>query len=208
MKIHFRLILFVFAFLPVLAAGQSVYSGKVTDTQTHFPIAGAEVSVIGSDVRTTTNNLGYFNLNTGIETNPDSVDYQVEAVNGIVLWNSTKEIDIRMTNVLGQISGKVYHSQAGSGQINMTNSADGIYLLNITCNGVRKSHKLIKAGTSLFSGPLSPRAVSQNKNLQQNAGQPSDTLVIGRAGYYTQKYRFEKAGETYELLKHNNGKIY
>lgn len=74
MKIYFRLILLVFAFLPVIAVGQSVYSGKITDTQTHFPILGAEVSIIGSEVRTTTNNLGYFTLNTGSDTTPYTED--------------------------------------------------------------------------------------------------------------------------------------
>ncbi len=207
MKIYFRLILLVFAFLPVIAAGQSVYSGKVTDTQTHFPISGAEVSIIGSEAQTTTNNLGYFTLNTGSGTTPDTEDYQVEAVNGIILWNSKKLMDIWIANTLGQISGKMYRAQTGSGQINMTNFADGVYLLNITCNGVRKSHKLIKAGTSLLSETLSPKAISQNESLQQNAGQTSDTLVISRTGYYAQKYAFQKAGETYELLKLNNGNI-
>lgn len=207
MKIYFPLIQLAFALLPVFAVGQSVYSGKVTDTQTHFPISGAEVSVIGSNAKTTTNNLGYFILNTGSGTTPDTEDYQVEAVNGIILWNSKKVIDIWITDVLGQNSGKMYHSQTGGGQINMTNFADGIYLLNITCKGVRKSHKLIKAGTSLFSGTLRPKVSSQNENLNQNAEQASDTLVISRTGYYSQKCAFQKTGENYELLKLNNGNI-
>ncbi len=207
MKIYFRLIQFVFAFLPVIAVGQSVYSGKVTDTQTHFPISGAVVSVIGSEAQTTTNNLGYFNLNTGSDPTPETEDYQIEAVNGIILWNSKKVIDVWIANVLGQISGKVYRAQTGSGEINMTNFADGIYLLNITCNGIRKTHKLIKARNSLLSETLSPKAISQNESLQQNAEPASDTLVISRTGYYPQKYAFQKAGETYELLKLNNGNI-
>ena len=207
MKLYFRLIQFVFALLPVIAVGQSVYSGKVTDTQTHFPIAGAVVSAIGSEAQTTTNNLGYFTLNTGSDTTPDGEDYQVEAVNGIILWNSKKVIDVWIANVLGQISGKVYRAQTGSGQINMTNFANGIYLLNITCNGVRKTHKLIKARNALLSETLSPKAISQNESLQQNAGSASDSLVISSSGYYPQKYAFQKTGETYELLKLNNGNI-
>jgi hypothetical protein len=200
-------ILFALLIIPQFAPGQTVFSGKVVDTRNLYPVPGAEVSLLGTNVKVITDNMGNFSLITGIEDTDHQDDYKLRTVNNTLFWYSDKMINIRIVNILGQNLNTGYNLIIGSGEISMINYADGIYLLNITCNGISKTFKVIKTGNSLNLSKNYSTTDPGHKRFRENDSESTDTLLIVKPGYFTQKYPFRNTDETYEILKSDYGDI-
>ena len=187
--------------IPVLALGQAIYSGKIIDTNTKNPISNAEVYIQGTSVKTTTDNLGRFSFATGINGIVGGSDYELTAKYDKIFWISDKKIDIKIISLMGQETGLSWKSLSGSGEISMRNLAESIYLLIVTCNGTSKTYKISKGLNSLHICENAPITNTASATRLKSAILTADTLVISKNDYYTQKYAYQKADDTYELLK-------
>src|SRR4030042_3536388 len=183
-------ILIVISIIPALASGQRVYSGRVIDTYTKNPIGEADVLIQGTNIKMITDDIGRFSFTTGIDDITDKTDYELVTINDRIYWHSDKKIDIKVFSILGQEIGLDGTSLIGSGEINLANTATGIYLLTVTCNGKRHTYKI--SNSSADAGPKA--------ELKSTKAGP-DTLVITKSGYYTQKYVHHETDEAYEVLK-------
>src|SRR4030042_2664742 len=183
-------ILIVISIIPALASGQRVYSGSVIDIYTKNPIGEADVLIQGTNIKMITDDIGRFSFTTDIDDITYKTDYELVTINDRIYWHSDKKIDIKVFSILGQEIGLAGTSLIGSGEINLANTATGIYLLTVTCNGKRHTYKI--SNSSADAGPKA--------ELKSTKAGP-DTLVIIKNGYYAQKYVYLIADESYEILK-------
>jgi len=194
----------LFAAFPASVSGQRIYSGRVVDTYTKSPVQGAEVSVLGTNIRIVTDATGSFSFTTEVGNLPGRTDYQLVVIDDKVHWRSEKKIDISVFSILGQETGVAVRSLSGSGVLGLGNTAPGIYLLNVTCAGNRQTFKLIKGSNSLaICREPSSDDTGRGSSLKTDKIMP-DTLVITKEGYYIQKYVYKGTDEVYELLKLRN----
>ncbi len=178
------------------AKAQTVFSGTVIDTYTKNPVTGAEVSLQGKGIKAITDNMGHFSILDAGNEHPMEADYEIKAINNKLIWSSDKQIDIRILTILGQETGVNYKLLTGQGEISVDNFTDGIYLLVLMNKGIRTIYKMDKYATGLS---LDKCNSGFNSNLKSS--ETTDTLVITKDEYYTQKYSFPQTDETYDLLK-------
>ncbi len=190
-----NLILLLAILFSCTLTGQT-YSGKVTDCNTRNPIANAEVYFQWIDQRTTTDNSGQFSFTTGIDDN-SKPDYEVSIVNNQIRWSATKGIDIRILSFQGQETGFHLRSVTGSGQRSLSGLADGMYLVIIISDG---KQDVIKIVIAQGAGYYSSNAKFSDKVSTKSAAMESDTIIISKTGYFTQKYVYSQSGSEYELL--------
>jgi pyruvate,water dikinase len=185
---------FVILIIPGFTVGQTVLTGKVVDTYTQNPISGVEVSLLGGNVKATTDNMGYFSLETENSNNRSQADFELKPISHGISWSSKTTINIRIVNILGQETGLIYKSLSGNGEINLAGIADGIYLLSLTGNGINNLFKINKAGNALNISKCKSGSI-------KNPAVLTDTLLIIKNEYYSQKFAYHNAGETFDLLK-------
>lgn len=188
----FALIVLLFAFFSV--NGQ-IYTGKIVDVNTKQPIAGAEVILQGTTIKSITNALGEFNISTDIPDNDAKSKFKISIISGVLSWETENEIYLQLLNIIGQNIGFDRKLGKGSGAINLPDLSGGIYLLSVAVNGTKKTYKI----NSSCNFNLAQES-SEVTGLK-SANTVSDTLVITKDGYYDQKYACKEAGYVYGLLK-------
>ncbi len=203
MRAFYLFISIVISAIPALASGQRVYSGQVIDTHTKMPVPGAEVAILGTNIKIITDAAGIFSFTTDANDRMDKTDYKITAADNRIFWQSDKYIDLHIYTILGQATGFAGTSLTGSGEINLANTAAGIYLLFVTCKGNSRTYKIIKGLNFVNLSNGNPSADAGSEGHLKSAWIMPDTLVIARNGYYTQKYAYQDAGVSYELLKLN-----
>jgi pyruvate, water dikinase len=196
-----RICYLILALIPVNQWGQSIYSGRIIDTNTKNPVSNAEVSLLGSDIKATTDNIGRFSFATVIDDVIDNPEYKLTTSNDKLCWISNKKIDISITSLLGQETGMNWKSLTGRGEISLGKLAETIYLLSVSCNGSSKTFKICKSNHSLQIGKTEAGVYNSRKSHLKNATFTDDTIYITKDEYYTQKYAYQNADETYEILK-------
>ena len=174
--------------------GQNL-TGRIVDAVTQQPVVGAEVAVQGTSYKYLTNSSGEFDIVTAI-TDPVSVTgFDISVNNGVLYWNTRKEIYIRITNILGQTPGFYRRLGPGSGSVYLPGLTNGICILNITVDGISKAYKII-CNKNFHAGNIGKDDIPL-----KSAMSGSDTLIITRDGYYDQKYAYLGSGQSYGLLK-------
>lgn len=189
------LLLLIF-FLPVITIGQTIHAGKIIDSYTKNPISGAEISFQGTNIKTTTDSEGRFSIATGVDDIKNSSDFEIEVEGERIQWSSNKPMDIQIINILGQSTGIYSRSLIGNGEMNMASLPDGIYLMSVKCKGETSGYKMIKSRQLVSIGASGDKLKSMLKSAMA-----TDTIVISKNGYYTQKYGFQTNDDTYEILK-------
>lgn len=203
MRKFYFFILIGISVIPALASGQRIYSGRVIDTYTKNPIGQADILIQGTNITMTTDDLGRFSFTTGIDDITDKTDYELVSKNDRIYWHSDKKIDIRIFSILGQEIGLEGTSLTGSGEINLANTATGIYLLTVVCDGKKNTYKITRGWNSVSISNSSSSADTRFKAEFISSETESDTIVISKTGYYAQKYVYLIEDEAYELLKLN-----
>lgn len=190
------LIMFVFlGLLPVKGGFAAVINGKVVDLYTKAPIAGAVITISGTDCKTTTSQNGYFSLITTIDDNSDDY-FSIFGRDNLLMWQTKDPLTLDIFNILGQ---KIYSKSKtvlGSGELNLELLTKGIYLLKYRVNDIQKSVKFIKTAQRLL--------FPEQGDLKQKSNQYElviDSLKIEFNGYYSQKFSIQSEQENYELLK-------
>jgi len=201
MRQFYLFILIVISIIPASASGQKVYSGRVTDIYTKNPVTGADVMIQGTNIKMTTDDLGRFSFMTGTDDITDKTDYELVAINDRIYWHSDKKIDIKVFSILGQEIGLAGTSLIGSGEINLSNTATGIYLLTVTSDGKRHTYKITRGWNSVRISKGNSSGDNRFKAGFKSTGTETDTLVISKNGYYTQKYVYLIEDEGYEILR-------
>ena len=197
---YYLLILILINCIPNKVIGQTVYSGQVIDTYSKEPVQGAEVSLIKSGVSTTTDNTGWFSLT---DIGDKSIDPEFEAhpyLNKIV-WSSNKFIDLKIISLLGQETGIYKKSVIGSGSLTLDNLTPGTYLLVISNNDKSYTYRITKVNHRVFMEATKQSSTSETKENLKNGMILTDTLIISKSDYYTQKYICDQSTNTYEILK-------
>jgi pyruvate, water dikinase len=188
-----KLLIIVF---PVTAFGQTVYSGKIIDSYTKNPVSGAEISFQGTNLKTTTDSDGRFSLATGIDDINNSSDFEIDIEDERVLWRSNKPMDIQIINILGQSTEVNGRSLIGNGELDVATLPDGIYLMSVECKKAVHVYKMNKNSHFISIGTTGEKPKS---NLKSTLA--TDTIVISKSGYFTQKYGYQTDDNIYELLK-------
>jgi len=207
MRQFYLYVFILLAAIPAWVSGQKEYSGRVIDTYTKNPVQGADVTVRGTNIHIITDATGNFSFTTGTNDIPGRADYEIEALDDRICWRSQQQIDIRVFTILGQETVLTGRSLTGNGEISLANSAAGIYLLTVVCNGNSQTYKIIKGWNtvSIFKGPAA--ADEGTGTTFKSALIVPDTLVISKSGYYSQEYIYQDPDEFYEILKLRYGNI-
>jgi pyruvate, water dikinase len=206
--LHFLyLIIIVFSVLSEKAFAQTIFSGQVVDTYTKYPISGAEVSIQGKNLKAYTDNLGRFSLITDVNDTDDKSEFDIKIIYDRIYCFANKKADINLLNILGQETGLTLKSLSGSGEISMADMPSGIYLMTVTYEGHSYVFKVKKTNSIVNISKYNSTAFKDSKSDLKNASLSSDTLIITKNNYYTQKYLYLNADGLYELLKTNYNDI-
>ncbi|HEY3369212.1 MAG TPA: PEP/pyruvate-binding domain-containing protein [Prolixibacteraceae bacterium] len=172
-----------------------VITGKVVDIYTQAAIVGAEISIPGTEYKTTTSQSGYFSIiTTGINEPEDY--FSITAQENRIIWQTKSTLTLDIYSILGQ---KIYienKTAQGSGELNLQSLKSGMYLLNYQVNGKRESVKFIKTAQGL----LFPGQGSFDKEKIKN-GLIIDSLAITFNGYFSHRFKIHSDQTNYELLK-------
>lgn len=202
MKNTFLLTLTLLLIQPISTIGHTNYSGKVIDSYTKKPISGAEVSVPGTNLRTTTDESGFFNIITGTKDFDNSEKLKINVDGNRIFWYSPNAFDIKVTNIIGQETGLCVRSGIGIGEIDLSFIHDGIYIMTMKCSKSSFAYKICKNQHSIsISNSISPTVEHVKTKLKSEL--TADTILITKSDYYSQKYASKTNGEQYELLKIN-----
>lgn len=191
--------LFLFQTLLIVSSGlgQSYYTGKVIDSYYKAPVSNAEVTFLKSGEKTTTDNWGHFALATSSDEEYEDSSFDLSIVHNRLLWRTKMPANIRIVNLMGQETGLSLRSVVGQGELNLDGLPEGIYLLNYSAEGKSKVFKMWKSA-------LSAQAFSEKKSYYKStptAYETSDTIMVSKSGFFTQKYPFPSGASVFELLK-------
>lgn len=196
----FNIGLFVF-FSNQQIQAQTLISGHIIDNLNKNAIPDAQVSFPNRNLKTTTNNQGYFSIYVNIDDTNQQDDFDFRAIYNKIYWSSRKPINLRIYNSLGQEVIPVVRTEKGNGEIDLENYATGVYFLVVNCDGSSFTYKFGKSPYSinLLNKNNAKAIVSRVNTLKTTAFE--DTLMITKNGYYPQKYYYQESGGTYEILK-------
>lgn len=188
-------VLFLAVVFPEISRSQDIYTGQVTDLNSKLPISGAEVMVEGWSQKATTGSDGRFSLITGIGDIEEPAGFSVRASGEWLVCRSTSSGQIRIVNLLGQSTG-IAKQFTGDRSLSLASIPNGFYLLLAENKDGKHEYKLWKNnGVISLSGSDSGAKNSLKSALM------TDTIVITKTDYYTQKYAYTNAQENFPLLK-------
>ncbi len=180
----------------LIATGQTIYSGKVTDLVTSHPVSGAEIRIKGFQQSVLTDDFGEFRISTGNDSLPSGI---ISIRGNTVNWTLSSSAVLNITNISGQLV-QTFTLHVGEGTTTMHNLVPGIYILHTNlANGKTLNSKFFyesfNTGVSIVIENDVRRKIMKNSGI--------DTLLISREGYFTQEYRIRDAYSEYQLMPEN-----
>ena len=177
----------------LVATGQTIYSGKVTDLVTGQSVSGAEIRIKGFQQSVLTDDFGEFRISTG----NDSLSSSIISIRGnTVNWTLSSSAELNITNISGQLI-QTFKLHVGEGTTTMHNLVPGIYILHANlANGKTLNSKFFyesfNTGVSIVIDNDVRRKIMKNSGI--------DTLLISREGYFAQEYRIRDTYSEYALM--------
>jgi hypothetical protein len=178
-----------------LAAG--TYTGRIIDAYTKLPVAGADVYIKSLSKTVITDNNGEFSFAT--DTDPADIDNacSFHIRNNQLFWEAIKPCSYEIYNIAGQHTG-LKGIATGTGSVTMPDLSDGIYLLYTICEGQSKTFKIVYNNQR-----INLLAVFKNENsFRLKSGEMyKDSIIVSKAGYYTQAFETDDSRSDYPVLK-------
>jgi hypothetical protein len=182
------------------AAVAGLVAGRVVDVATHGPVAGARISIPGTELTTTSAADGSFSILT--ESPDTQEDFFLAGVGTRLIWQTKSPLTFTIYSILGQPMAAREIRAAGSGSLELQFLTNGLYVLNYRVDGKQKGVKFIKSAMGLRfpgQGTMDPKG-----GPGEWAG---DSLDIAADGYYAGRFKIQGGQAPYELLKTNTGSI-
>lgn len=182
------------------AAVAGVIAGRVVDIVTQGPVAGARISIPGTEHTTSSAADGSFSILTGIDDTPDP--FYLNGVGTRLIWQTRNPLYFDIYSILGQKMAAGLERGEGSGTLDLQFLTNGLYVLNYRVDGQRKSVKFIKS-----SSGLQFPAQGATQKMSGPGALAGDSLEIAADGYPAFRFKIQSGQANYELLKSNAGNL-
>jgi pyruvate, water dikinase len=174
---------------------QYIYSGRVIDLVTQRPVEGAMIQVQDKDIATTSDNLGEFRINFGLDSLSDG---EIKIKGNTIFWDMPASSVLNIYNSSGQ---KVFQKKLniGVGETNMDDLNIGVYILRAEqANGKSILIKFYKNNRYFVTSPASIHEIVND--LMPVYPFYGNNILITREGYYPQEYRLSNYYSDYEIM--------
>jgi pyruvate, water dikinase len=176
------------------ATGQTIYTGRVVDLVTRHPVPGAEIRIKGFQDEVLTDDFGEFRINTGNDSLPTSI---ISIRGNTVNWTLSSSAVMSIYNISGQLI-QTLKMHIGEGTTYLENLNPGIYIIHSSlANGKSLNSKFFYG--SINSGTSIVLENSVRRNIMKKYS-GADTLLINKAGYFSQEYIIKDTYWEYELM--------
>jgi pyruvate,water dikinase len=178
----------------LVAAGQTIYSGKVVDMVTMHPVSGAEIRIKGLPEAVLTDDFGEFQINTGNDSLPASI---ISIKGNSLSWTLSSSAVVNINNISGQLI-QTIKLHVGEGTTSMKNLVPGIYILHTSLvNGKTLNAKFFYENFNSGASLVIENSVRRHI-MKSYSG--NDTLLISKEGYFTQQYSIRDTYSEYQLM--------
>ena len=176
------------------ATGQTIYSGRVVDLVTRHPVSGAEIRIKGLPDAVLSDDFGEFRINTGNDSLPSSI---ISIKGNTLNWTLSSSAVLNLYSMSGQLI-QTIKMHVGEGTTSIRDLNPGIYIIHTNlANGKSLNSKFFYG--SINSGTSIVIENSLRRNIMKRSS-GTDTLLISKAGYYTQEYIIRDTYWEYELM--------
>ena len=175
--------------------GQILIKGTVMDSLSSAAISGVSVLLNGTGANTTTDAQGKFTLTNAV------------SVNGYAGRKVNRSIGPGYTMKIFSQCGEVVRMYKGAESVTWPGLANGIYIIEIERNGIKRVYKAVRMDAGAMSGNRVSIGDRDEKTVQRllksaKVAASSDTVVASKSGY-NGKRQAVTLGDTNVVIKMN-----